>query len=246
MNEELEQAKVSLKNINDIADIKSNPVIEAVVMPVVKSIPVIGDMIDVSMNKVIEDFQKKKEQEFIAVILQDKNSITSEMVNDVEFIVNYAKTLEAVRRLATNDKVKYFGNLIRNGYLSGEHIDNSEFEEYLEIINSMSYREIHYLVGYKLFCDKRKTRTLKSLDERQGFLCEYLEEMDMEEQVSIIYMLPRLVRTGFVEEIYKTSGGWVNTENNQLRIENSEVSRKEYKLTSSYGRFFEMVLKMEE
>ena len=62
MNEELELAKVSLKNANDYADIKSNPIVESVLMPIVKAVPVIGDMIDSSMNKVIEEFQEKKEQ----------------------------------------------------------------------------------------------------------------------------------------------------------------------------------------
>lgn len=33
------------------------------------------------------------------------------MVNDVEFIVNYSRTLDAVHRFATNNKVKFFGNL---------------------------------------------------------------------------------------------------------------------------------------
>ena len=32
-------------------------------MPIVKAVPVIGDMIDSSMNKVIEEFQEKKENE---------------------------------------------------------------------------------------------------------------------------------------------------------------------------------------
>ena len=92
MNEELELGKVSLKNANDYADIKSNPVVESVLMPIVKAVPVIGDMIDSSMNKVIEEFQEKKENELIEVILKDKNSITSDMVNDVEFIVNFARS----------------------------------------------------------------------------------------------------------------------------------------------------------
>lgn len=48
----------------------------------------------------------------VDIILKNSYSITSEMVNDVEFIVNYARVREAVKRLATNDKVKFFGNLI--------------------------------------------------------------------------------------------------------------------------------------
>ena len=37
MNEELELAKVSLKNANNYADIKGNPVVESVLMPMVKA-----------------------------------------------------------------------------------------------------------------------------------------------------------------------------------------------------------------
>ncbi len=49
-----------------------------------------GDLIDSSTNKLLNDFQQKKEQELLDVILQDDHSITSEMVNDVEFIINFA------------------------------------------------------------------------------------------------------------------------------------------------------------
>ena len=76
MNEELELGKVSLKNANDYADIKSNPVVESVLMPIVKAVPVIGDMIDSSMNKVIEEFQEKKENELIVLFLFHRQAST--------------------------------------------------------------------------------------------------------------------------------------------------------------------------
>lgn len=83
MNEEWELAKVALENVEVCADIKSNLVVESVLIPMMKEIPVIGNMIDSSMNKDIEEFQKKKEKELIEVILKRKNIITSDMVNDV-------------------------------------------------------------------------------------------------------------------------------------------------------------------
>ena len=149
MNEKLEMAKNSLYNANEIKDIKENPVVESVLLAPIKAIPVFGDLIDSSTNKLLNDFQQKKEQELLDVILQDDHSITSEMVNDVEFIINFARAKEAVQRLATTDKVEYFGNLIRNGYLQGKHIEGSIFDEYIHILNTMSYREIQYLVEYK-------------------------------------------------------------------------------------------------
>ena len=41
MNEELESVKLSLQNINDIVDIKGNPVVSSVLMAPVKAIPII-------------------------------------------------------------------------------------------------------------------------------------------------------------------------------------------------------------
>ena len=40
-------------------------------MEPIKAIPVLGDLIDSSTNKLINDFQQKNEQELLDVILQD-------------------------------------------------------------------------------------------------------------------------------------------------------------------------------
>lgn len=243
MNEELELAKVSLKNANDYADIKNNPVVESVLMPMVKAVPVIGDMIDSSMNKVIEEFQEKKENELIEVILKDKNSITSNMVNDVEFIVNFAKTREAVRRLATNDKVKYFGNLIRNGYLSGEHIENSEFEEFLDMLNTMSYREIQYLVDYKRYCDEKSKGKNVKYNKWIYFSKEYtaIQQITAGELWSIFM---RIKGMGFVEEEYETESGDIDADDNTFN--SLTVESNGFYIDNSFNRFYKMVLEIEE
>lgn len=147
--DKIDDIKNDLKNVNELKDIKGNPIVQSVLLSSLKSIPVIGDMIDSTTEVLLNEFQEKKEQELIDIIFSDTNNITTEMVNDVEFIVNFNKTLEAVRRLATNDKVKFFGNLIKNGYLMDERIENNVFEEYLDILNTLSYREICFLADYK-------------------------------------------------------------------------------------------------
>ena len=187
MNEKLEMAKNSLYNANEIKDIKENPVVESVLLAPIKAIPVLGDLIDSSTNKLLNDFQQKKEQELLDVILQDDHSITSEMVNDVEFIINFARAKEAVQRLATTDKVEYFGNLIRNGYLQGKHIDGSIFDEYIHILNTMSYREIQYLVEYKKYCEdsSKRGKSTKHINGRtysnkyESFCNEYSKQINL-------------------------------------------------------------------
>lgn len=243
MNDSLEQAKIELCNINEMADIKANPVVDSILMPVIRSVPVVGDMIDSSMDKVIHDFQQKKENELIDIILKDRNMITSEMVNDVEFIVNYNRTLEAVRRLATNDKVKFFGNLIRNGYLSGEHITCSEFEEYLDILNTLSYREIQCLVDYMLYC-KEKTKNKKiQYNAWAYFRKDYAKKMKISES-ELWSIFTRIKRTGFIEEEFETESGDVDKEDNTFN--SLQVESNGYCIDSSFLRFYDMVLKQEE
>lgn len=239
MNEEFEVAKAELHNGNEMADIKSNPVVDSLLMPAIKTIPIIGNMIDSSMNKIIEEFQNKKEQELIEVILKDNHSITSEMVNDVEFIVSYAKTREVVLRLATNDKVKYFGNLIRNGYLSGEHIGSSEFEEYLTILSNMSYREIQCLLAYKQFCDE-KDKEVKIENRWHQFVkdCKMPYDLDSE---SMYNLFQRIKNTGFIYESYASESGEVEDDT----VDELVVEGQGFVISQIFNRFYDMVLKME-
>lgn len=69
MSDKLEQAQIELRNINEMADIKSNPVVESFLMPVIKSVPVIGDMIDSSMDYTeMKDKFLKKKAEIISLV----------------------------------------------------------------------------------------------------------------------------------------------------------------------------------
>ena len=144
MTEELEMAKLELYNIEQIQSVKNNPAVKATILSVLNSVPIIGKLIDGIIDTQLTDFQSKQRNKLLEIILSDI-SITSEMVNDVEFIMNFAKTLEAVNRLATIDKVVYFANLLKNSYFSSEKIDNSKFEEFFDVINSLSYRQMHAL-----------------------------------------------------------------------------------------------------
>lgn len=235
--EELELAKASLHNANDIADIKGNPIVDSVLMPLVRSVPIIGDMIDTSMNKVIEDFQKKKEKEFVEVILKDNQLITPEMVNDIEFIVNYAKTVEAIKRLSTNEKVVYFGNLIKKGYLSRIRIENNEFEEYLEILCNLSYREIKYLVFLK------EHPIGKGEISSWAKFCQLFHDEFGVANENPYYCYLRLKRTGFVDEEYSLESTSISQDSSgEYELDFTDIDSNGFSTTDSFEQFYRMVL----
>ena len=251
MDDGVESVKLSLENINDLRDVKENPVVSSVLLAPIKAIPVIGDLLDSSIDKSLEIFQQKKEQELIDMILKNSHSITSDMVNDVEFIVNYARVREAVRRLATNDKVKFFGNLIRNGYLSDTHIQSSVFDEYINILNSMSYREILYLVVYKKYCEdySKKSKSSNNISGRTynnkfpQFCKDYSQKNNItQREINFVFM--HLKQTGFVEEEFETESGDVDEDDNTFN--SLSVDSTGYYITKDFLEFYEMVLKMDE
>lgn len=233
MNEELELVKLELENTNDMIDVKRNPVIESLLSPI-KKIPYIGPLLNTAVELKMSEFQRQKENELIDVIMQNKYAITSEMVNDVEFIINYNRTLEAVRRLATGDKVKFFGNLIKNGYLAGKNIENSQFEEYLNILSSLSYREIEYLADFLLEASDKGGRIM---DESWN---AFISKMNVKYNIkNILFCYKRLEATGFIREIVSSSEIMGNT----LVLENKS---KGYEADDSLFEFYEFVLKRDE
>lgn len=253
MTEDIESVKLSLQNINDIIDIKENPVVASVLMAPVKAIPILGDLIDSSLENHLSDFQRKKEQELIDVILKNSTAVTTEMVNDVEFIINYARVVEAIKRLATNDKVKFFGNLIRNGYLSMECIESSEFDEYVDILNTMSYREIKYLTDYKEYCEakenckKDKSKILKRKTPNYNYWRSFLETYTIAHNIEkneLYYAFSRIKRTGFIDEDFKTDDGDVDEDN--FSFSSLSVDSTGFYITKRFLKFFSMVLKIED
>lgn len=145
MSKKFEDAKLNMQNAEAAVDIYNNPAVKAV-KSLLDKIPVIGALIDETTGYALQRFQDKKREEFIDVILSNSEMITSDKVNDVEFLINFAKTVEAVDRLATNDKVKYFANLLKNGYLKDKKLLVDEYDEYMNALSNLSYRQIEILI----------------------------------------------------------------------------------------------------
>lgn len=156
-----EKKKKELDLITTIKRTQKSYGVDACLMSSIRAVPILGDMISTATSKAIDDFQEKKQKELVDAILNDDEIITFEKFDNVEFLINFAKTMDAVKRLATNDKIKYFSNLLKNGYFRESLIDNSRFEEYYNILMTLSYREISIIYELNKICsnyDKTEKR----------------------------------------------------------------------------------------
>lgn len=238
-----ENIKQSLNNSEELADIKNNPVVKATILSVVKSIPIIGELIDSSMDMCLTTFQQNKRKELIEMILSDVN-ITSDMVSDVEFIMNFAKTLEAVNRLSSNNKIKYFANLIKNGYFTSHKIENDLFEEYLRLLSILSYREIEYLYFiYKYQKENFGTTSVKG-SYSHNFGLAFSEIFDCG-KYDYIDIYDRLVATGCVQKFYIGYASQIKKVNDgyyeDYEMSDIEVDLDYFYINDNFSKFVLMI-----
>lgn len=235
--ENLESTKLSLINSEQLEEIKNNPATKATILSVIKAIPVLGELIDGTIDASLNKFQQSKRNELLDIILSTPETITSEMVNDVEFIINFAKTLEAVNRLGSNDKVKYFANIIKNGYLSELRITDGEFEEYLYALSTMSYRQINILIDLYIYElnnvvednaeDKtKKNNKLAPRHDTWSTFVDSIAEKYTVTQEDVISILSSISKTGFCSEVTGAYFGYTGGV---------------FYITSSCKRFIEMI-----
>lgn len=230
--EKIENVKLDLQNVDTVIDVKHNPVISAFVSSI-KTVPFFGDLIDDSLEYTLTDFQNKKQQQLLEVINNASvGSVTSDMVNDVEFIMSFAKTQNAVNKALNGDKVKFYGNLLINGYLNGnDKISTDEFEEYIESINTLSYRELEYLSFFKEFSNEYKGRLV--YQNWRKFCAEFRKKFPNRDVDSVF---KRLQRTGFLSEVIETA----DVEGETLSLDINSVG---FEAEPEFSRFNEIVLK---
>ena len=231
---DFEDAKAQLKIADTLVENYNNPVVHGILnaLIVVKKVPIIGDMIKSGISTTLIDTQKITRDRFLSIILSEEQNITPDMVNDVEFIVNFARVMEAVNRLARNEKIVYFANLIKNGYLTKNitRITNDEFEEYLYEISMLSFRELEYLAFIWKFAENYDGKVPSY--QWKNFTDRFKEKFNGQDPNHICR---KLTKTGLIYEI--KMGSYPSPAFIEFHLDNEG-----YAFDKDFKRFYEVVL----
>ena len=97
MKESIENIIKENQNVEKFIEIKHNPVITSAISLLKNIKPIIGDLLDDVTEAGLAEFQNKKRQQHIDMIRNAPiGSITSKMLNGVEFIMSFMKTMHAM------------------------------------------------------------------------------------------------------------------------------------------------------
>lgn len=195
-NLELEIVKKQVHRAENMQEIAEN-LIGKTVFSLIEKFPILGTVVNVTIENSLRRFQEQKREELCNVIFSD-NKITEEMVKDVSFIMEFYKLIEVVDRLSTNTKVEYLGKLFKNTVLSETENKYDNFNEYLYRFKDMSEREIDIL--YLLYEEEMEFIKIWQLrtDDDQKELAKIWREIRLRatKQFSIDEAMLRSILTG--------------------------------------------------
>lgn len=154
-SKDFEDIKNSLDKAEAVCSLKDAPatkilksLVEAVgeYFPQYAIIPIVAEGVGSIAGQILNNFTIKKRQELLEYISLSKEIITTDMVIDEQFIIEFANTINAIDKLAANDKIKYIANLFKNTFCVSAKRNIDEYDEWLQNLMSLSYREIEMLI----------------------------------------------------------------------------------------------------
>ncbi len=195
----LENELKKLYAYQNCLNIYQNPIIKCLI-DMTKSIPAYGLLVSLGDNVVssllIKAFAKKFKIVVDEILNSDK-AITIDMLNDIDSIQSFRQMMMLVDKTNIDEKVILFARLYKNSYIADDRIVNDEYEEYLQLIDELSFREIDLLIIYdQYFGEVDKIEGL--IDESSQFK-QFMDEITIKysmEENEVIDIIERLCCKG--------------------------------------------------
>lgn len=122
---------------------QTNPVIRGLI----QLLPCgIGSAIDVAVVTKLENIHKDKLREFFDELGKGAVQLTPEIIESEDFLHRYFFTVRAALNSRRREKIRYFARLLTSSITTSEISTIDEYEEYLGILDELSFRELGILV----------------------------------------------------------------------------------------------------
>ncbi len=203
------QISLNSSKFQSLLDTYENDPLMRALVALVGGIPVFGSFASALDAALIAQWENSKAQRF-KILLQELNSgqrfLTEKLIQDEPFIFAFTSITKAAINTRKKEKIALFARLLRNACIEKRH-GSDEFEEYLSILDDLSYRELRILLILKKFEEdfQLQIKILDSLEQSKQskeswklFQNAVSSECDIPSE-QLIPILMRISRTGLCE-----------------------------------------------
>lgn len=161
--------------------------------------------IELSLLNTLNKMQENKVNELFEELSNGDLELTNEIIESEDFLNKYMITVKATLNASRKEKIKLFARLFKSSLINEKDISMDEYEEYLSILNELSYREFYILSKLhryeKLY---PKYGNENDLQRCTKFWEEFIDDIKRDlkiEKEEAQAMLTRISRTGCYEPI---------------------------------------------
>lgn len=191
---------------------ETNPVIRGLI----QLIPFgIGSAVDVALCVQLENIRKDRIRTFFDELGNNSVQLTPELLKSEDFLHCYFATTKAALNSRRREKIEMFAKLLKSSVRGGPFDSTDEYEEYLSILDELSYRELMILFKlHKFESDLIHEENENDLQRANRFWDKFNTELIDQLRIpanEIDAVLTRLNRTGcyetFVGGYFDYTGG---------------------------------------
>jgi len=162
----------------------------------------IGGAVDVVLTKTIEKIQEERANTFFDELSSGNIVVDERLLESEDFLHAYFSTAKYALNTRRREKIRMFANLLKSSLIESEISDIDEYEDYLNVLDELSYRELlalNMLDKYSLIAKENGQNDL----QRTGIFWEEFENRLSQELHISTEQVPdfmnRIARTGCYE-----------------------------------------------
>lgn len=162
----------------------------------------IGSAIEVGVLTTLQNIRAERTRTFFEELASGRIELSPELLKSEDFLHCYFATTKAALNSRRREKIRLFARLLTASIIEGNFADTDEYEEYLQILDELSYREFLILLRLSEYEDRNQDGTKNDLELAELFWDDFRLDLKLELMIpddDVEPCLIRLARTGCYE-----------------------------------------------
>lgn len=188
-----------MENLNPVGQLSKYYSDQAIVQALIQLVPG-GGSLDILFKERAREIAEERATEFYEELSREGAEITPELIQSEDFIHRYVITAKAAANTHRREKIRLFARLLNSSFAQAPSVTTDEYEEYLSILDELSFREFSILAILEKLEDSHPLQEGENGLQRSSrfwndFLFQVTHKFGInEDEVNAI--LARLNRTG--------------------------------------------------
>ena len=162
----------------------------------------IGGAVDVVLTKTLENIQKERAEVFFHELATGDVVVDEKLLECEDFLHAYYATTKYALNSRRREKIRMFARLLKSSLTEREISDVDEYEDFLKILDELSYRELLALKVLDEYSSTPRTEEQNDFQWTNQFWDEFEQRLSDELSLpkdQVADFMNKIVRTGCYE-----------------------------------------------